>query len=1196
MSVKRNIIDANEAVARVAYKLNEVVAIYPITPASQMGEWADIWAAAGVPNVWGDVPHIVELQSEGGAAGAVHGSLQNGALTTTFTASQGLLLMIPNMFKLAGELTPLVIHVAARTIATHALSIFCDHSDVMAVRSTGFGILCSNSVQEAADMAVISHALTLQAQLPILHFFDGFRTSHELSDIEEPTNEVLKAMISADRIRQFRMSALRPESPVMRGSAQNPDVFFQAREACNPYYDAFASTAQTVMDEYAALTGRQYHLYDYFGADDAERVLIMMGSGVEAARETADAMNATGEKVGVLSVRMFRPFDGVALLNVLPATVKSIAVLDRTKEPGAHGEPLYKDVMTAIIENRDTDLMPVFGIPKIVGGRYGLSSKEFTPGMIKRIYEELATDKPMNNFTVGINDDVTHRSLEVTDPFDIEPDHVFRGMFYGLGADGTVGANKNSIKIIGDYTGYHAQGYFVYDSKKSGSMTVSHLRFSPEPIRSTYLIRKANFIACHQPSFIGKVDFLASAAQGSVLLLNHPEPADQVWAHLPADVQQRIRELGMTVYTIDAEKVARDTGMGNRINTVMQTCFFAISGVLPRDKAIDAIKDSIKKTYGKRGPLVVQKNDRAVDQSIENMYKVDIPAEDSSIDISTAFNFIEGAPEFVQRVTKIIMEGKGDSLPVSAMPVDGTFPTDTAQWEKRCIASEIPVWDPDICIQCGKCAMVCPHSVIRIKAYDGVVLESAPDTLLHTSARGKEWPEDTRYTIQVAPDDCTGCSLCYEVCPAKDKTNLGRKALMMEPIRPHLSTERVNWDYFLSIPETDRSLVKHDTVKGSQFLQPLFEFSGACSGCGETPYIKLATQLFGDRMVVANATGCSSIYGGNLPTTPWSKNKVGYGPAWSNSLFEDNAEFGLGYRVSIDQQTMIAQSLLRKLSGQLGDELVSKIIDNPQEDEADIYTQRETVAILKDRLNSINTDDAKRLTDLADTLVRRSVWLIGGDGWAYDIGYGGLDHVMASGRDVNILVLDTEVYSNTGGQCSKATPLGAIAKFAMAGKRRPKKDLAAQALTYGNVYVARIAMGADDTQTVKALIEAERYRGPSLIIAYSHCIAHGYDMKFGLDQQAKAVKSGYWPLYRYDPEKVLVNKNPLTIDSKAPSLSFSEYALSEMRYQLLTKTNPAASRELLKAASDDIQRNWKWLQDMRNHYEPASTASTTTHS
>ncbi len=1196
MSVKRNIIDANEAVARVAYRLNEVVAIYPITPASQMGEWADTWAAAGVPNVWGDVPHIVELQSEGGAAGAVHGSLQNGALTTTFTASQGLLLMIPNMFKLAGELTPLVIHVAARTIATHALSIFCDHSDVMAVRSTGFGILCSNSVQEAADMAVISHALTLQAQLPILHFFDGFRTSHELSDIEEPTDDVLKAMINADRIRQFRMSALRPESPVMRGSAQNPDVFFQAREACNPYYDAFASAAQAVMDEYAALTGRQYHLYDYFGADDAERVLIMMGSGVEAARETADAMNAKGEKVGVLSVRMFRPFDGAALLKVLPATVRAIAVLDRTKEPGAHGEPLYKDVMTAIIEHHDSDLMPVFGIPKVIGGRYGLSSKEFTPGMIKRIYEELAKDKPMNNFTVGIDDDVTHRSLEVTDPFDIEPDHVFRGMFYGLGADGTVGANKNSIKIIGDYTGYHAQGYFVYDSKKSGSMTVSHLRFSPEPIRSTYLIRKANFIACHQPSFIGKVDILASAAPGSVLLLNHPEPADTVWAHLPADMQRRIRELGMSVYTIDAEKVARETGMGNRINTVMQTCFFAISGVLPRDKALDAIKDSIKKTYGKRGPLVVQKNERAVDQSLDNMYKVDIPAEDSSIDVSTAFNFIEGAPEFVQRVTKIIMEGKGDTLPVSAMPTNGTFPTDTAQWEKRCIASDIPVWDPDICIQCGKCAMVCPHSVIRIKAYDGALLESAPDTLLHTKARGKEWPDDTRYTIQVAPDDCTGCSLCYEVCPAKDKTNLGRKALMMEPIRPHLTTERVNWDFFLSIPETDRSLVKHDTVKGSQFLQPLFEFSGACSGCGETPYIKLATQLFGDRMVVANATGCSSIYGGNLPTTPWSKNKDGYGPAWSNSLFEDNAEFGLGYRVSIDQQTMMAQSLLRRLAGQLGDELVSKIIDNPQEDEADIHTQRETVAILKDRLATIDSDDAKRLADLADTLVRRSVWLIGGDGWAYDIGYGGLDHVMASGRDVNILVLDTEVYSNTGGQCSKSTPLGAIAKFAMAGKRRPKKDLAAQALTYGNVYVARIAMGADDTQTVKALIEAERYNGPSLIIAYSHCIAHGYDMKFGLDQQTKAVQSGYWPLYRYDPEKVLVSKNPLTIDSKAPNLSFSEYALAEMRYQLLTKTNPAASRELLKAASDDIQQNWKWLQDMRNHFEPAATESTTTHS
>lgn len=1195
MSTKRNIIDANEAVARVAYRLNEVVAIYPITPASPMGEWADTWAAAGLPNVWGDVPHIVELQSEGGAAGAVHGSLQNGALTTTFTASQGLLLMMPNMFKLAGELTPMVIHVAARTVATHALSIFCDHSDVMAMRTTGFGMLCSNSVQEAADMAVISHALTLQARLPILHFFDGFRTSHELSDVEEPSDQVLKSMVSADRIRQFRRSALRPESPVMRGSAQNPDVFFQAREACNPFYDAFATNAQAVMDEFAALTGRQYKLYDYFGADDAERVIILMGSGVETARETADALNATGEKVGVLSVRLYRPFDGAALLRALPATVKSIAVLDRTKEPGAHGEPLYKDVMTAIIENRDTDLMPVFGIPRVIGGRYGLSSKEFTPGMVKRVFDELQADKPMNNFTVGIDDDVTNRSLDVTDSFDIEPDHVFRGMFYGLGADGTVGANKNSIKIIGDYTGQHAQGYFVYDSKKSGSMTVSHLRFSPKPIRSTYLIRKANFIACHQPSFIGKVDILASAASGSVLLLNHPEPADKIWNHLPVDMQRRIRELGMSVYTIDAEQVARDTGMGNRINTVMQTCFFAISGVLPREKAIDAIKDSIRKTYGKRGPLVVQKNERAVDQSLDHLYKVDIPAVDAAIDVSAAFDFIESAPEFVQRVTRLIMEGKGDSLPVSAMPVDGTFPTDTAQWEKRCIAMDIPVWDPDLCIQCGKCAMVCPHAVIRIKAYDGAMLENAPDTLLHTKARGKEWPEDTRYTIQVAPDDCTGCSLCFEVCPAKDKTNLGRKALMMEPIRPHLATERVNWDFFLGIPETDRSLVKHDTVKGSQFLQPLFEFSGACSGCGETPYIKLATQLFGDRMVVANATGCSSIYGGNLPTTPWSKNRDGYGPAWSNSLFEDNAEFGLGYRVSIDQQTMMAQSLLRKLSGLLGDDLVSKILDNPQEDEADIYTQRETVAVLKDKLAAIGNDDAKRLMDLADTLVRRSVWLIGGDGWAYDIGYGGLDHVMASGRDVNILVLDTEVYSNTGGQCSKATPLGAVAKFAMAGKRRPKKDLAAQALTYGNVYVARIAMGADDTQTVKALIEAEKFRGPSLIIAYSHCIAHGYDMKFGLDQQTKAVQSGYWPLYRFDPEKTMIGKNPLTIDSKAPSLSFSDYALSEMRYQLLTKTDPKASRELLKAAGEDIHRSWKWLQDMKQHFEPIAPETTTTH-
>lgn len=1184
MSTKRTIIDANEAVARVAYRVNEVIAIYPITPASPMGEWADTWAAANIPNIWGDVPHIVELQSEGGAAGAVHGSLQNGALTTTFTASQGLLLMMPNMFKIAGELTPLVIHVAARTIATHALSIFCDHGDVMAVRSTGFGMLCSNSVQEAADMAVIAHALTLQSRIPFMHFFDGFRTSHELSDVEEPSDSVLKSMVSSERVRSFRRTGLRPENPVMRGSAQNPDVFFQGREACNTFYDSCAATTQSVMDEYAALTGRQYKLFDYFGPDDAERVLILMGSGVETVRETIDVLNAQGWKVGVLAVRLYRPFDGLAMLSALPPTVRSIAVLDRTKEPGSQGEPLYQDVLTAFAEHSNSNLMPVFGMPKIVGGRYGLSSKEFTPPMIKRIYEELDSDHPRNHFTIGIDDDVTHRSLEVNEPFDTEAEHVFRGMFYGLGSDGTVGANKNSIKIIGDYTGMHAQGYFVYDSKKSGSMTVSHLRFSPEPIRSAYLIGTANFIACHQPSFIGKVDILATAAPGSVLLINHPEPAESVWSFLPRSMQMRIRELNMRVFTIDAESVARETGMGNRINTVMQTCFFAISGVLPREKAIEAIKVSIRKTYGKRGPLVIQKNERAVDQSIENLYQVEIPAEDAAIEIEP-LHVIDDAPDFVQQVTRLIMEGRGDELPVSAMPIDGTFPTDTAQWEKRCIAADIPVWDPDLCIQCGKCAMVCPHGVIRIKAYDGAFLTEAPDTMLHTAARGKEWPEDMRYTIQVAPDDCTGCSLCYEVCPAKDKKMIGRKALMMEPIRPHLATERVNWDYFLTLPETDRSLVKHDTVKGSQFLQPLFAFSGACSGCGETPYIKLVTQLFGDRMVVANATGCSSIYGGNLPTTPWAKTKDGSGPAWSNSLFEDNAEFGLGYRVSIDQQTIMAQNLLRKMSGLLGDTIVNTILNNTQVDEADIQHQREAVAELKATLSGLATDNAKRLFDLADTLVRRSVWLIGGDGWAYDIGYGGLDHVIASGRDVNILVMDTEVYSNTGGQCSKATPLGAIAKFAMAGKRRPKKDLAAQALTYGSVFVARIAMGADDTQTVRTLIEAERFNGPSLIIAYSHCIAHGYDMKNGLDQQDKAVKSGYWPLYRFNPDRVLDGKNPMQIDSKAPSMPFPEYALAEMRYQLLTKTDPKASKSLLAEAGEEIGRRWKWLQDLHQHYE-----------
>jgi len=1185
---KHSIIDANEAVARVAYKLNEVIAIYPITPASPMGEWADTWAAAGIPNLWGDTPQVIELQSEGGAAGAVHGSLQNGALTSTFTASQGLLLMMPNMFKLAGELTPMVIHVAARTVATHALSIFCDHSDVMAMRSTGFALLCSNSVQEAADMAAIAHALTLQASIPVLHFFDGFRTSHEINTIVEPDDELLKTWMNNDRIRQFRRRALRPEHPVLRGSAQNPDVFFQAREASNPFYDAFAATAQNLMDEYAALTGRSYHLFDYFGAEDAEVVMVLMGSGVETARETVQRLNAQGQKTGVVAVRLYRPFDSAAFLKTLPATVKAIAVMDRTKEPGALGEPLYQDIVTAFAEHQGGDLLPVFGVPKIIGGRYGLSSKEFTPSMVKRILEELKKEAPQNHFTIGIEDDVTHRSLTVQDRFNTISDEVFQGMFYGLGSDGTVGANKNSIKIIGDYTGKHAQGFFVYDSKKSGSMTVSHLRFSEQPIHSAYLIEKANFIACHQPSFIGKVDLLEFAAEGAVLLLNHPKPADQVWSHLPATMRDQIRAMGIRVYTIDAEKVARNTGMGNRINTVMQTCFFAISGVLPREKALEAIKDSIQKTYGKRGPLVVQKNERAVDQALDHLFEVKIPEQDTRTDVPIT-NPLLAAPDFVQQVTRIMLEGRGDHLPVSALPADGVFPTATSQWEKRCIATDIPVWDPNLCIQCGKCAMVCPHAVIRIKAYPNTNGSAVPETFKQTLAKGKEWEEPMQYTIQVAPDDCTGCSLCVEVCPAKDKKEVGRKALMMEPIHQHLDQERVNWDYFLQLPETPRDRVKHDTVKGSQFLQPLFEFSGACAGCGETPYLKLITQLYGDRMVVANATGCSSIYGGNLPTTPWSKNKAGYGPAWSNSLFEDNAEFGLGYRVSIDQQQLMARRLLQELRELIGTDLVEALLSNPQEDEGDINEQRRLVEQLKVSLQQLPSSEARRLEDLADTLVKRSVWIVGGDGWAYDIGYGGLDHVLASGRDVNILVMDTEVYSNTGGQCSKATPLGAVAKFAMAGKQRPKKDLAAQALTYGSVYVARVAMGADDTQTIKAIVEAERFKGPSLVIAYSHCIAHGYDLKHGLEQQAKAVQSGYWPLYRYHPDRVFEGKNPLIIDSKAPSISFSDYALAEMRYQMLTKTDPKSSHALLAQAKKDIDRNWEWLMDVQKHFEPRQT-------
>ena len=1187
-NVKQSIIDANEAVARVAYMLNEVIAIYPITPASPMGEWADTWAAAGIPNLWGDTPQVIELQSEGGAAGAVHGSLQNGALTSTFTASQGLLLMMPNMFKLAGELTPMVIHVAARTVATHALSIFCDHSDVMAMRSTGFALLCSNSVQEAADMAAIAHALTLQASIPVLHFFDGFRTSHEINTIVEPDDELLKTWMNNDLIRQFRRRALRPEHPVLRGSAQNPDVFFQAREASNPFYDAFASTAQTLMDEYAALTGRSYHLFDYFGAEDAEVVIVLMGSGVETARETVQQLNAQGQKTGVVAVRLYRPFDSVAFLKALPATVKAIAVMDRTKEPGALGEPLYQDIITAFAEHQDSDILPVFGIPKIIGGRYGLSSKEFTPSMVKRILEELKKDSPQNHFTIGIEDDVTHRSLTVQDRFNTISDEVFQGTFYGLGSDGTVGANKNSIKIIGDYTGKHAQGFFVYDSKKSGSMTVSHLRFSEQPIHSAYLIEKANFIACHQPSFLGKVDLLEFAAEGAVLLLNHPQPADQVWPHLPATMRDQIRAMGIRVYTIDAEKVAQNTGMGNRINTVMQTCFFAISGVLPREKALEAIKDSIQKTYGKRGPLVVQKNERAVDQALDHLFEVHIPEQDTMTDVPS-MNPLLAAPDFVQQVTRMMLEGRGDDLPVSAMPVDGVFPTATSQWEKRCIATDIPVWDPNLCIQCGKCAIVCPHAVIRIKAYPNANGKAIPETFKQTLAKGKEWDEPMQYTIQVAPDDCTGCSLCVEVCPAKDKKEVSRKALMMEPIHQHLDQERLNWDYFLQLPETPRDRVKHDTVKGSQFLQPLFEFSGACAGCGETPYLKLITQLYGDRMVVANATGCSSIYGGNLPTTPWSKNKAGYGPAWSNSLFEDNAEFGLGYRVSIDQQQLMARRLLQELQELIGTLLVEALLSNPQEEEGDINEQRSLVEQLKVILQQLPSSEARRLEDLADTLVKRSVWIVGGDGWAYDIGFGGLDHVLASGRDVNILVMDTEVYSNTGGQCSKATPLGAVAKFAMGGKQRPKKDLAAQALTYGSVYVARVAMGADDTQTIKAIVEAERFKGPSLIIAYSHCIAHGYDLKHGLEQQTKAVQSGYWPLYRYNPDRVIEGKNPLIIDSKAPSIPFSEYAFAEMRYLILTKTDPKSSRALMAQAKKDIDRNWERLMDVQKHFEPRQT-------
>ncbi len=1172
-------IDGNEAAALVAFKLSEVIAIYPITPSSPMGEHSDAWMAQGVKNLWGTVPDVVEMQSEGGAAGAVHGALQTGALTTTFTASQGLLLMIPNMFKIAGELTPTVFHVTARTVATHALSIFGDHSDVMAARSTGWSMLCSNSVQEVHDFALIANAASLRSRVPVLHFFDGFRTSHEVMKIEQLDEADIRAMIDDNLVRAHRGRALSPDRPELRGTAQNPDVFFQAREACNPFYAAAPAIFQEEMDKFAKITGRSYRLFDYVGAPDAERVVVVMGSGAEVAREAVEALNAQGEKVGLLIVRLFRPFSMTHFIQALPATVRAIAVLDRTKEPGAMGEPLYQDIVTALAETAAEGALPMGTMPRVVGGRYGLSSKEFTPAMVKAVFDGIKVAKPKNHFTIGIFDDVSHTSLDWDAEFTTEPADVVRALFFGLGADGTVGANKNSIKIIGEETDNYAQGYFVYDSKKAGSVTVSHLRFGPRPIHSAYLISRANFVACHNTTFLEKVDMLSPAMPGAVFLLNAPWPADEVWNNLPRRVQQQIIEKKIKLYAIDAFKVAHEAGMGQRINTVMQVCFFAISGVLPRDEAIAKIKYAIKKTYGAKGDKIVQMNYAAVDASLANLHEVAVPATaTSAIEMPPVVSY--QAPDFVQRVTARIIAGEGDMLPVSAFPVDGTFPTGTAQWEKRNIALEIPEWDPEICIQCGKCAIVCPHAAIRLKAYDPKDLEGAPASFKRAAVRGKELGEGLVMTIQVAPEDCTGCGVCVEVCPVKNKSDVSLKAINMVEQAPLREQERANYEYFLGLPEFDRSKLNLTTVKGTQLLQPLFEYSGACSGCGETPYVKLLTQLFGDRAVIANATGCSSIYGGNLPTTPYSQDANGRGPAWCNSLFEDNAEFGMGYRLTIDKQGEFAREMLVALAGGIGQELVDAILGADQTTEAGIAAQRDHVAALRVRLSGIDDPRARDLESLADLLVKKSVWIVGGDGWAYDIGYGGLDHVLASGRNVNVLVLDTEVYSNTGGQASKSTPRAAVAKFAFGGKSMPKKNLPLMAMSYGYVYVGTVALGANDSQTVRTFLEAEAYDGPSIIIAYSHCIAHGINMRRGLGQQKAAVDCGHFPLYRYNPALSLEGKNPLKLDSKAPKTAFADYAYSETRYKMLTKMNPEAAAELMKSATQDAEKRWRLLEQM----------------
>lgn len=1149
-------VDGNEAVAHVAHRLSEVSVIYPITPSSPMGEFADQWSSMGRTNLWGNVPRVMEMQSEGGAAGAVHGVLQGGSLATTYTASQGLLLMIPNMFKIAGELTPFVMHVAARTVATHALSIFGDHSDVMACRQTGFVMLCSNSVQEAHDLAAISHAATLKLSLPVLHFFDGFRTSHEVQKIRVLPDDVLRQMIDDGLIADFRVRALSPDHPTIKGTAQNPDVFFQTREACNTHYDRAPGVIADVMAQFGRLTGREYKPYEYEGAPAAERVIVIMGSGAETAASTALALAEQGEKVGVLKVRMFRPVCVDALLAAIPDTVKTLGVLDRTKEPGAPGEPLYLDLVAAYDQGEALGKLNA-PKPRIVGGRYGLSSKEFNPGMVQAVFEQLKAEQPKQAFTVGILDDVTNLSLPWENEVDIEPDGTLRAMFYGLGADGTVGANKNTIKIIGETTDNFGQGYFVYDSKKSGAMTTSHLRFGPQEIRSPYLINSAQFVGFHQFVFLDRFDVLEKAAEGAVFLLNAPYPADAVWSRLPRPVQETIIAKKLKVYVIDALKVAREAGMGSRINTIMQTCFFAISGVLPADEAIAKIKAAIEKTYGKKGPEIVKRNFIAVDSAVDNLHELDVPASaDSDIDMGPVVP--AAAPDFVQRITAKIMAGEGDLLPVSALPADGCWPTDTAQWEKRAIAAEIPIWDESVCIQCNKCAMVCPHAAIRAKAYEDMPTQvGTPDTFKSVDYKAKDL-RGMKFTIQVAPDDCTGCNLCVMVCPAKNKAEPKFKAINMKNRLEHLEAERANYDHFLELPDTPRDKIVRLDTKSSQFFEPLFEYSGACAGCGETPYLKLMTQLFGDRVMVANATGCSSIYGGNLPTTPYAQDAHGRGPAWCNSLFEDNAEFGLGLRLAVDAQQAQAVALLEQMRDQVGDDTVRELVAgiNLGGFNGEINQQRQRIAGLRDKLAGIDSPQARQLLSLADQLAAKSVWIIGGDGWAYDIGYGGLDHVLAQPHNINIMVLDTEVYSNTGGQQSKSTPLGAAAKFAATGKAIHKKDLGLMAMSYGHVYVASVAMGAKDNQTVQALQEAESYPGPSLIIAYSHCIAHGYDLKHGLNQQKLAVESGVWPLYRFDPRRSAEGKPPLQLDSGKVKARVRDYHANDTRFRMVQKMDP----------------------------------------